>query len=153
MSHGNSRASAARGQATEKATPNRGAGRSKDRQTLEADIEQTRQGLSETVDALMRKVDVPARARDKAEQLREQAAGTFGTLTRTVRHKAPQARQQVAVPVTKAAQAIPEPVRRTTARTSRKTVQTVGERPEALVAAVAVCAGAGVWLWRRGSRS
>lgn len=163
-----------------------------DREELKAEIEQTREELGETVEALAAKANVPARVRgkatqlreqatgtigtlthavrEKAPQLREQATGTFGTLTQTVREKAPQLREQatgtigsltqtvrekapqVAGPVAKVGQAVPEPARRTVARTGRQATRAAGERPEALYAAAAVCVAAGVWLWRRGRK-
>jgi Protein of unknown function (DUF3618) len=142
-----------------------------DREDLKAGIEQTREELGDTVDALQAKADVPSRVRDRAAQLREQAtgtlgtltqtvrdkapqvreqaAGTLGTLTQTVRDKAPQVREQVAGPVAKVGQAVPEPV----ARTGRRATRFAGERPAALYAAAGVCAAIGMWLWRRGRKA
>jgi hypothetical protein len=128
-------------------------GQSKDRAGLTAEIEQTRQQLGETVDALAAKADVGARVRDKAAQLREQTASSLGTLSQTVRQKAPQIRDQVAAPVVKAGQVIPEPARRTAVRTSRHTAQAASRRPGVLFVATAACVVAGLWLWRRGSRA
>lgn len=144
---------AAKSPATKKVAEGTSEGSGRNREELASEIEQTRQELGETVEELTAKADVSSRARDKAAQLRDQAAGTLDTLTETVRQKAPQVREQVAAPVAKATQAIPEPVRRTTVRTTRQTAQTVSRRPGILYAAAGACAAAGLWLWRRGRRS
>ncbi|GAA0350568.1 DUF3618 domain-containing protein [Actinoallomurus spadix] len=65
-----------------------------DQEELKAEIEQTREELGETVEALAAKANVPARVRGKATQFRDQATDTLGTLTQTVREKAPQLREQ-----------------------------------------------------------
>jgi hypothetical protein len=120
-----------------------------ERRELKAGIEQTRQDLGETVEALAAKADVPSRVRDKATRMREQATGTLATLTHTVRERAPQVREQAAVPIAKASKAIPEPARRTAVRATRQTAQAAGERPGVLYAAAGTCAVAGLWMWKR----
>jgi hypothetical protein len=120
-----------------------------DRRELEAGIEQTRQDLGETVEALAAKADVPSRVRDKATRTREQATGTLATLAHRLREKAPQVREQAATPIAKATRAIPEPARRTAVRATRQTAQAAGERPGVLYAAAGTCAVAGLWMWKR----
>lgn len=154
-----------------------GANGSGSREELMTDIEQTRQDLGETIDALAAKADLPARARKRAAELREQAGERVGTLTRTVREtaqrqapqvreqagerltalthtvretaqrQAPRVRAQVAAPIAKAGEAIPEPARRTASRAA----DVASRRPLALYGAAAACVAAGVWLWWRSS--
>jgi MYXO-CTERM domain-containing protein len=124
-------------------TPRQGA--AGDRDELVAGIEQDRQDLAKTVQALAAKADVPARVRDKASQVRDQ----LSTLNTTAREKAPQMREQVAASLTKAGQSIPEPARRTAVRTTRQATDAAAKQPAALYAAAGVCAAAGLWLWRR----
>lgn len=156
-------------------TPDRAANGSGGKEELAADIEQTRQDLGETIDALAAKADLPARARRRTAELREQAGERVGTLTRTVREQAPRVRDQagerlttlthsvrdtaqrqaprvraqVSAPIAKAGQAIPEPARRTATRATRQAADVAGRQPLALYGAAAVCGAAGVWLWWR----
>jgi ABC-type transporter Mla subunit MlaD len=146
-------------------TPRQGA--AGEREELVAGIEQTRQDLAKTVQALAAKADVPSRMRDKASQVREQLSGTLTTLNSTAREKAPQVREQVAgtlttlnttarekapqvreqvtASLTKAGQSIPEPARRTAVQAT----DAAAKRPAALYAAAGVCTAVGLWLWRR----
>jgi uncharacterized protein YjbJ (UPF0337 family) len=52
-----------------------------DQQALAQDIERTRERLGETVEALTAKLDVPARARDKAVQLKDRIAAAASETT------------------------------------------------------------------------
>jgi hypothetical protein len=124
-----------------------------EKEKLVAGIEQTREDLAKTVQALAVKVDVPARVRGKTAQVRERLGGTLATLNHTAREKAPQIREQVTASLTKAGQSIPEPARRTAVRTTRQATDAAGERPAVLGAAAAVCAAAGLLVWRRRRRS
>lgn len=45
---------------------------------IEAELEQTRAELADTVDALAEKFDVPGRAREKADEWRDTATGIAG---------------------------------------------------------------------------
>jgi Protein of unknown function (DUF3618) len=125
-------------------TPRPGA--ADERDELVAGIQETRQDLAETVQALAAKADVPARVRGKATQVREQVSGTLGTLGTTAREKAPQVREQVGASLAKAGQSIPEPARRTT----RQATDAAVKRPAVLYAVAGACTAAGLWLWRRG---
>jgi hypothetical protein len=58
-----------------------------EREELTAGIEQTRQELAETVEALAAKADVPTRVRGKATELGERVTGTLTTLSQTVRER------------------------------------------------------------------
>jgi len=121
-----------------------------EREELTAGIEQTRQDLAETVEALAAKADVPTRVRGKATEVRERVTGTVTTLTRTAREKAPQVREQVGTSIGKAGQTLPEPARRTT----RQAARAVGERPAVVLYTVAgAFTAAGLWVWRQRRRS
>lgn len=125
-----------------------------DQEKIVAGIEQARQDLSDSVQALAAKIDVSARVKEKAGQARKQIGGTLGTLNRTARNKAPQVRDKVSASLGKAGQKIPEPARRSAERTTRQATDAARERPGAAYAAAAgVCAAAGLWLWRRKRRS
>ncbi|MDN3359570.1 DUF3618 domain-containing protein [Actinomadura sp. DC4] len=113
-----------------------------DREELAAGIEQTRQDLAETVEALAAKADVPTRVRGKATEVRERVGGSFTSLTNTAREKAPRVRER-------AGRAVPEPARRTT----RRAASAVGERPAVLYAVAGAFAAAGLWVWRLRRRS
>ena len=113
-----------------------------ERDELVAGIQETRQDLAQTVQALAAKADVPARVRGKATQVRDQLSGTFST----ARDKAPQVRDQVGASLAKASQSIPEPARRTT----RQATDAAAKRPAVLYAVAGACTAAGLWLWRRG---
>jgi hypothetical protein len=78
-----------------------------DPQGLQQEIERTREHLGETVEALMAKVDVKARAQDEASRLigrlklrvvqaRQQAAARAGQARRQAADKAAEAREQAA---------------------------------------------------------
>ncbi len=101
-----------------------------DREEIAAGIEQTRQELAETVEALAAKVDVPARVRDKSAQVREQLTGTL----QTARAKAPQVAASIG-------DAVPDPALRTV------------RRPAVLYAMAGAFTAAGLWLWKKGGRS
>jgi hypothetical protein len=58
---------------------------------VRADIERTRQQLGETVGALAAKADVKARARQKASEARDQAAGRLSHLRKRAAARAGQA--------------------------------------------------------------
>ena len=68
-----------------------------DQQELEKEIEQTREQLGETVEALAGKVDVKARAQQKLGQLTARLKGKATEATRKLRlqDRANQAKQQV----------------------------------------------------------
>jgi ElaB/YqjD/DUF883 family membrane-anchored ribosome-binding protein len=68
-----------------------------DQQELEKEIEQTREQLGETVEALTAKVDVKARAQQKLGQLTARLKGKATEATRKLRlqDRANQAKQQV----------------------------------------------------------
>jgi len=91
---------------------------------LREDIEQTRQQLGQTAEALAAKADVKARTKQKVSQVKEQATA-----------RATQAREQAAV------------------RATQVREQAAGGRlsnPSALAAAAAVVfAGIAIMLWRR----
>ena len=71
-----------------------------DRQALQEEIERTREHLGETVEALVAKADVKARAQDKARQL-----------TGLLKSTAAQGRHRAATAATSISQATPETVK------------------------------------------
>jgi hypothetical protein len=140
---------------------------------LRQEIEQTRGQLGETVEQLVAKTDVKARARDqaaalagrvkgqasqareqaatRARKMRDQLAGQAGgTRQPTVLLDTPATRQSPArIPAVGATawQALPEPVRQAAAKAAGST----RERRVQLVAAAGVLLAGGValWWWRR----
>jgi hypothetical protein len=144
-----------------------------DAQELRQDIEQTRGQLGGTVEQLVAKTDVKARARDqaaalagrvkgqasqsrtqttiRARQVRDQLAGkTEGTRQPTVLRDTAGSHQpsaRVAAVGAMVRQAMPEPVRQAAA----KAADSARERRAQLVAAagVLVAGGVAVWRWRR----
>jgi Protein of unknown function (DUF3618) len=107
-----------------------------DPQQLAEEIERTREQLGETVEQLVAKTDVKARARDTASQL-----------TGRLKVKASQASQQAAAAVSRIPRATPEPVQRAVT----KAAAGVRRRPVPLMAAVgaAVLAWIVIPWWRR----
>jgi hypothetical protein len=139
------------------------AGGAGEREQLVAGIEQTRQDLARTVQALAAKADVPARVRGKAGQVREQlltlnqtardrapqVREQLAALNQTAREKAPQVRDQVTATLGKAGQNLPEPARRTT----RQAADAAGRRPGLVYGAAGVCAAVALLALRRRRRS
>jgi hypothetical protein len=130
-----------------------------DPEKIVAGIEQARKDLSDSVQALAAKVDVPSRMKDTAGRAREQLGGTLATLNRTAREKAPHVRDRVAASLgkaghtlEKAGQKLPEPARSTAVRTTRQATDVAGKRPRAVAAVAGACAAAGLLLWRRKRR-
>jgi hypothetical protein len=124
-----------------------------DQDKIMAGIEQARKDLSDSVQALAAKVDVPARVKDRAGEARRRIDGTIATINRTAREKAPGVRDKVSTSLGKAGQALPEPARDTVVRTTKQATEAAGKRPGALYAAAGACVAAGIFLWRRKSRS
>jgi Protein of unknown function (DUF3618) len=106
-----------------------------DERQLAEEIEQTREQLGETVQALTAKADVKVRAQDKVAELTGRLKDTAG-----------QAAQQAEAAVAGISKVTPEPARQATAKTAGVARQR--RVPLAAAAAVAVLA----WLiirWRR----
>ncbi|MGE5288544.1 MAG: DUF3618 domain-containing protein [Micromonosporaceae bacterium] len=100
-----------------------------DPQALAEDIERSRQDLGETVEALATKLDVGARARDKAAQMKTRIAGATADVVDRVSEKSGDARQQLT---------------NSTARAARA----AGDRPVPVaIAAGVVLAVAGLLTW------
>ena len=98
-----------------------------DQQELQEEIERTREHLGQTVEALVAKVDVKARAQDEASRLigrlkaravqaREQATARAYQARHQVADKTGGTRQQAADAAAGIADATPEPVRRAAAK-------------------------------------
>lgn len=81
-------------------------------QALTDEIERTREELGETVEALVAKADVKARARDKATEV----AGRVSSMASQVKGTASQVKEQAAARAGTAGAAAPEPVRRAASR-------------------------------------
>ena len=81
-------------------------------QALTEEIERTRAELGETVETLVAKADVKARARDKAAEV----AGRVSGAASQVKGTASQVKEQAATRVGAASAAAPEPVRRAASR-------------------------------------
>jgi hypothetical protein len=94
-----------------------------EREQLVAGIEQSRQELARTVQALTAKVDVPARVRGRAARMRERVTASLG----------------------RAEQGIPEP--------ARQVANAAGRRPALVYGAAGVCAAAALLALRRRKRS
>ncbi len=118
-----------------------------DREALTVEIERTREELGNTVEALVAKTDVKARARDKVAQVsgrladaKQQVAATAGPVREQVTSQAAKATATVR-------QSAPEPVQ----RAARRAAQEAGRRrvPLAVTAGVALVAG---WLLLRRRR-
>ncbi len=73
---------------TDDLTPAQEAGETRSPEEIRADIEQTREQLGETVEALAEKTDVKAQARSRIESAKETIAGNLGTARETVTGKA-----------------------------------------------------------------
>ncbi len=84
-------------------------------ETLTGEIERTREELGETVEALVAKADVTARAREKASQLAGRVSSKAGNASKVTASKAKEAARQVkeqaAARMGAAGTALPEPVR------------------------------------------
>lgn len=130
----------------------------KDPQELRLQIDQTREQLGETVEALAAKADVKARAQGKVSQLlarlktktahaRQQATAQAGRVQRQLADKTTGFRRQAGVVAEKISAATPEPVQGATA----KAVATARRQRVPLVAAIGTAFVA--WLviarWRR----
>ena len=98
-----------------------------DPQALAEDIERTRQDLGETVEALATKMDVGARARDKAAQMKTRIAGAATGVVDRVSEKGGDARQQLTNGTARAARA-------------------AGERPVPVAIAAGVALAIAGWL-------
>jgi ElaB/YqjD/DUF883 family membrane-anchored ribosome-binding protein len=85
---------------TDDVTPAGDAGEARSAEEIRADIEQTREQLGETVEALAEKSDVKAQARSRIDSAKEKVAGNLGTARQTVAGKADQfgARAREATP-------------------------------------------------------
>jgi hypothetical protein len=132
-----------------------------DPQALQEEIERTREHLGQTVEALVAKVDVKARAQDEASRLlgrfkaraiatREQAAARAYQARHQVSSTAGGSRKQAADAAASIADATPEPVRRAAA----KAADTAGRHRKPMFAGVGAVAAALLgWLlvnrWRR----
>ena len=112
-------------------------------QALTGEIERTREELGETVEALVAKADVKARARDKAAEVAGRVSGAVGQLKGT----ASQAKERAATRVGAASAAAPEPVRR-----AARQAASIAQKRQVLIAVAvggAVLAG---WLTLRQRR-
>jgi len=134
-------------------------GSADDPQELQEEIERTREHLGQTVEALMAKVDVKARAQDEASRLierlkaravqaRQQAAARTYQARHQVADKTAGPREQVAGAAAGISKATPEPVR----QAAGNAVATARQRRTPLLVG-AVGAGLVGWLlfqrWRR----
>jgi len=134
-------------------------GSADDPQELQEEIERTREHLGQTVEALMAKVDVKARAQDEASRLierlkaravqaRHQAAARAYQARHQVADKTAGPREQVAGAAAGISKATPEPVR----QAAGNAVATARQRRTPLLVG-AVGAGLVGWLlfqrWRR----
>jgi hypothetical protein len=132
-----------------------------DQQGLQEEIERTREHLGETVEALVAKVDVKARAQDeagrligrlkaKAVQARQQAVARTYQARHQVADKTAGPREQVAEAAAGISKVTPEPVK----QAAGNAAATARRRRTPLLAAIgAVGAGLVGWLlfqrWRR----
>ena len=132
-----------------------------DPQELQEEIERTREHLGQTVEALMAKIDVKARAQDEASRLigrlkaravqaRQQAAARTYQARHQVADKTAGPREQVAEAAAGISKVTPEPVK----QAAGNAATTVRQRRTPLLAAIgAVGAGLVGWLlfqrWRR----
>ncbi len=82
----------------------------RDRDQIQQDIEQTRQELGDTVEALARKADVKTRARHKLEETKASVSGTKDELIGKARETSPQSATRVASQAAEKARANPVPV-------------------------------------------
>jgi septal ring factor EnvC (AmiA/AmiB activator) len=148
-----------------------------DPEQLRQEIERTREQLGETVEALMAKTDVKARAKERANQLSERLKGTTAQVKEQAAARAEQARSQLAGKTADAKNAAvqtsgttrnqlqaratavggavrdktPEPVQRAAQQVTQR-ASAVGARRLGLVAAAAAgaaVAGIIVIQWRR----
>jgi hypothetical protein len=126
-----------------------GGGRPVDRQELVADIERTRRELGDTVEALVAKLDVKSRTRDRATEVKEQVTGKAGEVMRMVHGTGGQLKGQAVGTAgrigARVRQVRPQPARRAVVRAGREAQQ----RRVPLVAAAAALAVLGGWLVRR----
>lgn len=98
-----------------------------EREQLVAGIEQNRQELAKTVQALAAKVDVPKRVRGSAARMRERA------------------REKVTASLGRAEESIPEP--------ARQAADAAGRRPALVYGAAGLCAAAALLALSRRKRS
>lgn len=105
-------------------------------QALTEDIDRTRQELGETVEALVARADVKARARDKTAEVAGRVSST-----------ASQAKEQAAARVGAASAAAPEPVRRAASRAA-----SIAQQRQVLVAVAVGGALLAGWLTVRQRR-
>lgn len=109
-----------------------------DPEALAEDIERTRERLGDTVEALTAKLDVPARARDKAGQVKDRIAEVTGDVTGKIAGQAGDLKQQLSTGNLK------QQLATKTARVRRAARQ----RPVPFAAAAGLVLLAGAWLTR-----
>jgi hypothetical protein len=109
-----------------------------DPEALAEDIERTRERLGDTVEALTAKLDVTARARDKAGQVKDRIAEVTGDVTGKIAGKTGNLRQELTTGNLK------QQLTTATARVRRA----AGQRPVPFAAAAGLVLLVGAWLTR-----
>jgi Protein of unknown function (DUF3618) len=126
-----------------------------DPQELREAIQRTRDELGDTVEALARKVDVKARARDTAAGARQRAKDKAAAVTQAVAGKGAQLKEQLAGATAQApsrAGGTPDEVAPDQTSGVAAQARTTARRGRVLLLAAvgAVLCGWLVWRWRRG---
>jgi ElaB/YqjD/DUF883 family membrane-anchored ribosome-binding protein len=111
-----------------------GDGPPQDAAGLQREIDQTREHLGETVEQLVAKADVKARAQETASELKDQAMGKAAQARTQAAHAAEAVRSQAAAAAAPVRDAMPEPAQ----QAITKATGTVRQRPVPVAVAVAV---------------
>jgi hypothetical protein len=136
---GEPRLTAAQGQATG-AMPS-------DPEALAEDIERTRERLGDTVEALTAKLDVTARARDKADQVKGRIAEVTADVTGKIAGRTEDLKQQLTTGNLKQQLTTGNLKQQLTTKTARVR-HAAGQRPVPFAAAAGLVLLVGAWLTR-----
>ena len=112
-----------------------------DQEALTMEIERTREELGQTVEALVAKTDMKARAREKVAEVKQQVTANAGPVREKVSIQAAKATATVR-------QAAPEPVQ----RAAKRAADTAGQRRVQVLVAAGAALVAGWLLLRRRRR-
>lgn len=118
-----------------------------DPEALAEDIERTRERLGDTVEALTAKLDVPARARDKAGQVKDRIAEVTGDVTGKIAGQAGNLKQQLSTENLKQ-QISTENLKQQIATKTARVRRAARQRPVPFAAAAGLVLLAGAWLTR-----
>jgi hypothetical protein len=118
-----------------------------DPEALAEDIERTRERLGDTVEALTAKLDVTARARDRAGQVKDRIVDVTGDVTGKIAGKTGNLKQQLTTGNLKQ-QLTTENLKQQLTTTTARVRRAAGQRPVPFAAAAGLVLLVGAWLTR-----